>query len=199
MATRQLVLASASPARLRQLTMAGFAPEVLVSGVDEDGVDHLPTPEATLTLAQRKASAVAAMPAASDALILGCDSLLGFDGQSLGKPASAEEATLWWKAMRGRHGVLATGHCLIDARSGSRTAAVAETTVRFGRPSDDEIAAYVATGEPLRVAGAFTSRGLSAPFIDGVDGDPGTVTGISLPLFRSMLAEFGITVMDLWA
>jgi septum formation protein len=100
--------------------------------------------------------------------------------------------------MRGRQGVLTTGHCVIDTRSGLRATGVAETVVRFGSPTDDEITAYVATGEPLHVAGAFTLDGLSAPFIDGIDGDPGAVIGISLPLFRSLLGEIGVNLVDLW-
>jgi septum formation protein len=198
MSRRRLVLASASPARLRLLTSAGFDPEVMVSGVDEDDVDDLPTAEAALLLAERKADAVAARPEAEGAIVVGCDSLLAFDGQSLGKPSSAEEATLWWKARRGSAGVLATGHCVIDTSSARRAAAVAQTTVRFGHPSDAEIAALVATGEPVRVAGGFTMRGFSGPFLDGIEGDPGTVTGISLPLFRSLLAELDVAVVSLW-
>ncbi|HVT76400.1 MAG TPA: Maf family protein [Acidimicrobiales bacterium] len=198
MPRRRLVLASASPARLRQLTMAGFAPEVIVSGVDEDGLDHLSTSEQARVLAERKAEAVAARSEAADAIVVGCDSMLAFDGASLGKPASAEEAVLRWKTMRGNHGVLTTGHCVIDVRTGRRAADVAATVVRFGTPSDDEIAAYVASGEPLAVAGAFTLDGRSAPFVEGVEGDPGAVIGISLPLFRQLLAVVGISVVDLW-
>lgn len=195
MPKRHLILASASPARLRQLTMAGFSPEVVVSGVDEDDIGDLPTAEAVAVLAERKASAVAAL--SGHAVVVGCDSMLALDGASLGKPDSADDAIARWMSMRGRAGVLTTGHCIID---GSRRATgVAETTVRFGSPTDDEIAAYVATGEPLGVAGAFTLDGISAPFIDGVDGDPGAVIGLSLPLFRSLLSELGLTVMDLWA
>ena len=174
--------------------MAGFSPEVMVSGVDENDVADLPTPELVRVLAQRKATAVAAH--VNDAVVVGCDSMLSLDGASLGKPADAEEAVMRWKSMRGRNGVLTTGHCVID---GEQVASgVAETVVRFGTPSDVEIAAYVATGEPLAVAGAFTLDGISAPFIDGVDGDPGAVIGISLPLFRSLLAEVGVPMVDLW-
>ena len=170
-----------------------------MSGVDEDGVDHLPTFEAVARLARQKAEAVAARPEASDAVVVGCDSLLDFDGEQRGKPASPEQAMLWWKSMRGRTGALFTGHCVIDCRTGASADGVGETTMRFGTPTDEEIAAYVATGEPLRVAGAFTQRGLSGPFIDGIDGDSGNVTGISLPLFRRLLGQVGLTVMDLWA
>jgi septum formation protein len=198
MPRRRLVLASASPARLALLISAGFAPDVIVSGVDEDGYDHLPTAEAALTLAHHKAEAVAALPEAADAIVVGCDSLLEFDGESRGKPSSPEQAILWWKTMRGRSGLLFTGHCLIDTRTAASVEAVGRTTIRFGDPSDAEITAYVATGEPLRVAGAFTQRGLSGPFLDGMDGDSGNVTGISLPLFRKLLFELGLTVMDLW-
>jgi septum formation protein len=179
--------------------MAGFAPEVVVSGVDEDGVQEMPTSALVRELAGRKADAVAAMPKAAGAIVVGCDSMLALGNDSFGKPPDAEEAVMRWKAMRGRTGVLTTGHCVVDTRTGARAVAVAETVVRFGFPSDDEIAAYVATGEPLAVAGAFTLDGISAPFIDGVDGDPGAVIGISLPLFRALLRDVGVSVVDLWA
>lgn len=175
--------------------MAGFSPEVIVSGVDEDDVADLPILEQVATLALRKASAV--LEQAGDAVVVGCDSMLALDGAALGKPRDAQDAIARWKAMRGRAGVLTTGHCVFAG--GKHVVGVAETTVRFGNPSDDEIAAYVATGEPLAVAGAFTLDGISAPFIAGIEGDPGAVIGISLPLLRTLLGELGVSVVDLWA
>ncbi|MFF4156423.1 Maf family protein [Streptomyces sp. NPDC001678] len=196
--SRRLVLASQSPARLGLLRQAGLAPEVIVSGVDEDALDA-PTPgELALVLAEAKAAAVAERPEASGTLVVGCDSVLELDGQALGKPADAEEATARWKSMRGRAGVLRTGHCVVDTATGRRASATASTTVRFGEPSDAEIAAYVASGEPLHVAGAFTLDGRSAPFVEGIDGDPGNVIGLSLPLLRRLLAELGVGITDLW-
>lgn len=189
------MLASASPARLRLLTDAGLCPEVRVSGVPEDGVAGTPRAQA-LELAIRKAEAVA--PGCPDALVIGCDSLLDVDGAALGKPASPEEATQRWHGLRGRSATLVTGHCVIDTSSGRRAAEVCATAVRFGTPSDDEVAAYVSSGEPLHVAGAFTLDGRSAPFLDGIDGDPGNVIGLSLPLLRTLLAELDVRLVDLW-
>jgi septum formation protein len=193
---RRFVLASASPARLRLLRAAGFDPEVVVSGVHEDGVDHLQPAAAALALAERKAAAVARHQ--SNALVLGCDSLLELDGAALGKPASAAEATARWQLMRGRTGVLHTGHCVIDTSADRSAADVASTVVHFAVPTDDEVAAYVASDEPLAVAGAFTIDGRGGVFVDAVDGDPGTVIGVSLPLLRRLLAELDVPVTSLW-
>lgn len=199
MSVRTVVLASASPARLGLLRQAGLDPHVLVSGVDEEAISA-PTPaELALVLAEAKAAAVAALGAYPGALVIGCDSVLELDGQALGKPADAAEAVARWRAMRGREGVLRTGHCVIDTGSGERASATASTVVRFGTPDDEEIAAYVATGEPLHVAGAFTLDGRSAPFVEGIDGDHGNVIGLSLPLLRTLLAKLGVRITDLWA
>ena len=198
MPTRRLVLASRSPARLRLLREAGFDPDVVVSGVDEEAVERSDPWECVRLLAELKATAVAKRDHVADALVVGCDSMLLFDGRALGKAASPAEATERWQRMRGGVGVLLTGHCVVDAPTGRLAQDVADTVVRFGTPTDDEIAAYVATGEPLHVAGAFTLDGRSAPFVDGVDGDPGNVIGLSLPLLRRLLHELGVGVTDLW-
>jgi septum formation protein len=192
-----IVLASASPARLSVLRGAGLDPEVVVSGVDESAFTAAAPGELAGLLAQAKAAAVAA--GRTDGLVIGCDSLLDLDGRALGKPASAGEAVARWREMSGRTGTLVTGHCVIDAATGQQAAAVAATRVRFGTPSEEEIAAYVASGEPLAVAGAFTLDGRGGWFVDGIDGDYGTVLGVSLPLLRGLLADLGISVTSLWA
>jgi septum formation protein len=195
--TRRLVLASASPARLTVLRAAGFAPEVVVSHVAEDGVDHLPAAKAAVALAERKAAAVAARLTGS-ALVVGCDSMLAIDGTVRGKPASVDEARRWLQAWRGRSGVLVTGQTVIDTGNGRQASGAVETEVRYGDPSDAELDAYLATGEALQVAGAFTLDGYSAPFVAGIDGDPGGVLGLSLPLLRTLLAQIDIAITDLW-
>ncbi|HEY7071551.1 MAG TPA: nucleoside triphosphate pyrophosphatase [Acidimicrobiales bacterium] len=200
MPRRDLVLASASPARLALLRAAGFSPEVRVSGEPEDGVDGLGAADLSRTLAVRKAGAVVARlaPDRAGTLVLGCDSVLDIDGEIRGKPGSAAEATAWWRGYRGRAGTLVTGHALVEAGAGRQAVGVASTTVRFGDPSDAEIDALVATGEPLAVAGGFTIDGRAGPFVAGIDGDHGTVLGLSLPLFRSLLAGLDVAVADLW-
>ena len=168
-----IVLASVSPARLAVLRAAGLEPEVVVSGVDEIAFSAGPPAELAGQLAQAKAAAVAAdLPdRLAGALVIGCDSLLDLDGRALGKPASVQEAVTRWREMSGRSGTLVTGHCVIDAATGRQSAAVAATTVRFGTPSERQIDAYVASGEPLAVAGAFTLDGRGGWFVDGIDGD----------------------------
>ncbi len=196
-----IVLASASPARLAVLQTAGLKPEVMVSGVDEAAFRAATPAELAGQLARAKAAAVAAsLPdRLAGALVIGCDSLLDLDGRALGKPASAAEAAARWREMSGRSGTLVTGHCVINTATGQRAAAVAATTVRFGTPSEREIDAYVASGEPLAVAGAFTLDGRGGWFVNGIDGDHGNVLGISLPLLRRLLADLGFGVTELWA
>jgi len=194
------VLGSASPARLNTLRNAGLDPIVVVSGVDESQVTDLPPREVALQLAELKCAAVAArddLPAG--AVVLGCDSLLELDGEILGKPENPEDAVARWKSMRGRSGVLHTGHALHDTATGSVAAATASTTVHFAEVTDDEIAAYVATGEPLHVAGAFTVDGLGGAFVTSIEGDHHNVVGVSLPLVRDLLAELGHAWPDFWA
>ncbi|GAA5115213.1 Maf family protein [Alloalcanivorax gelatiniphagus] len=198
--TTPLVLASASPARLSTLRAAGLDPTVVVSGVDESQLTGLPPAELALQLAELKCAAVAArddLPAG--ALVLGCDSVLELDGEALGKPHDADEAGRRWRAMRGRSGVLHSGHCLREVASGRVAAATGSTVVHFADVSDAEIAAYVATGEPLHVAGAFTIDGFGGAFVTGIEGDHHNVVGVSLPLLRELVLELGHAWPDLWA
>ncbi len=202
----RLVLASASPARARLLRSAGIDPEVLPSEVDEDALApwYGSPVDLALGLAQAKAGDVADRLA--DALVLGCDSVLEVPdvpelaGLALGKPSSAADAVRRWQLMGGRQGLLHTGHCLVDLRGGDRRdfSAVASTAVQFERLPDAEIEAYVATGEPLAVAGAFTIDGLGGAFVRGVTGDPSNVVGLSLPLLRELLSRAGVFYPTLW-
>jgi septum formation protein len=180
----------------------------MVSGVSEDDVTGSPT-EVAAILAARKAHAVAERiqqagnpaepdPAARRTLVLGCDSVLDLDGHAWGKPRDADDAVERWRALRGRTGNLVTGHCLLDPATRQEEAGVAGTLVHFGSPTDVEIAAYVASGEPVRVAGAFTLDGLGGWFLEGIEGDPSNVIGVSLPLVRRLIGRFGVAVSDLW-
>ncbi|HUJ05255.1 MAG TPA: nucleoside triphosphate pyrophosphatase [Streptosporangiaceae bacterium] len=191
-----LVLASGSPTRLRVLRDAGIDPEVVVSGVDETADETSDTASVAQELADRKARAVAALR--PDALVLGCDSLLDLDGTAFGKPGSPAEVAAMWRRLSGEVATLWTGHCLIDGTAGRHARGTAGTIVRFGVPNDDELAAYAASGEPLALAGAFSIEGLGAPFIQGIEGDPSNVLGLSLPLLRRLLADLGLAITDLW-
>ena len=191
----RLILASSSAARLRVLRDAGFEPQVAVSGVDET-VGQMTTAEAVAVLAERKANAVAThFP---EALVLGCDSMLELDGRSLGKPQSEGDVIEVWGSLAGRQAPLWTGHFLIDTRSGASVREVASTMIRFGRPSKEEVRAYAATGDALSLAGAFSIEGRAGPFVEGIDGSPSNVLGLSLPHFRSMLVQVGVQIFDLW-
>ena len=195
----RLVLASASPARRALLKAAGIDADVLVSGVDESAVEADDAYTLSLALARMKARTVAAqMQAELGVLILGCDSVLAFDGEILGKPADADEATKRWQAMRGRSGVLHTGHHLTDLVGGHQAEEVGTTVVHFADVTDDEIDAYVASGEPLNVAGGFTIDGRGGAFVERIEGDPGNVIGLSLPLLRRLLGELGVPITELW-
>jgi septum formation protein len=196
--TRRLVLASASPVRLRVLQEGGFAPEVVVSGVDESDVTG-PTAKVALVLAERKATAVADRLDGPGALVLGADTVLDVDGETRGKPSSLDEARTWWASVAGRAATLHSGLCVIDGQTGRRASDVASTVVHYGTPSPAEMDAYLATEEPLGVAGGFTIDGYAAPFVERIEGDHGCVLGLSLPLLRRLLAELDIQITDLWA
>ncbi len=199
MATRspRLILASGSLSRLSVLRDAGFDPEVVVSGVSEefDGLTFTPA-QAVEVLAERKALAVA--DHCGEGLVIGCDSMLEFDGEALGKPASGAEVVHVWRRLSGRQATLHTGHCLIETSTGHRVNRLASSVVQFGVPSETELSAYAATDEPLSLAGAFSIEGLSGPFVEAVHGSPSNVLGLSLPDLREMLFEVGVQVADLW-
>ncbi|MEV6152357.1 nucleoside triphosphate pyrophosphatase [Nonomuraea sp. NPDC052129] len=191
-----IILASASPARLALLRSAGLDPKVIVSGVDEESYTAYSPAALALELAKAKASAVAS--GLDEGLVIGCDSILELDGRPYGKPATAEEVVERWRIMRGRTGRLVTGHCVIDVSADRQVAEVASTVIRFGMPSDEEIAAYADTGEPLGLAGAFSIEGRGGWFVEGIEGDHGNVLGISLPLIRNLFGELGYAVTSFW-
>ncbi|GAB3934395.1 hypothetical protein GCM10029976_043290 [Kribbella albertanoniae] len=193
----RFVLASQSPARLQTLRSAGVEPEVIVSGVDEDNVTAESPGELARLLATLKARAVVA-ELDDHATVLGCDSVLEIDGVAYGKPGTPEIARERLRAMRGKSGVLHTGHCLFDTNTKQELRELASTTVYFADMTDDEIDAYVGTGEPLVVAGSFTVDGIGGPFVTGIEGDYHNVVGLSLPLVRTMLAQVGIAWPSLW-
>ncbi|OBF60747.1 septum formation inhibitor Maf [Mycobacterium sp. 852002-50816_SCH5313054-b] len=210
----RLVLGSASSGRLKVLRQAGVDPLVVVSGVDEDAItaslgSGASPAEVVCALAAAKADRVADRVAgqvdaalAADCVVLGCDSMLWVDGRLCGKPGSAEAAEGQWRLMGGRSGRLHTGHCLLRLGDGAITHREVEsacTTVHFAEPTEADLRAYVAAGEPLGVAGGFTLDGLGGWFVDGIDGDPSNVIGVSLPLLRSLLARVGLSVAALWA
>lgn len=198
----RIVLASASDARLRTLRGAGLDPEVMVSGVDEDSEAVDGVRELTARLAQLKAQAVSAEidHGSGTTVVIGCDSMLELDGMGYGKPGTPAEAARRWQLMRGRSGLLHTGHHVMLHQGGAITTrtAVASTLVHFAELTDEEIEAYVASAEPLQVAGGFTVDGLGGPFITGVEGDHHNVVGLSLPLLRTILNELGISWPSLW-
>jgi septum formation protein len=205
----RVVLGSASAGRLSVLRKAGIDPVVVVSGVDEDAVlaglgARPPAGAAVCALATAKAEQVAAgldAVLAEDCVVFGCDSMLSIDGDLRGKPVDAEAARRAWRAMAGRSGELHTGHSAIRLRNGvvvHRDSQFASTTVHFGKPSDQDLAAYIDSGEPTAVAGGFTLDGLGGWFIERIEGDPSNVIGISLPLTRRMLEAAGLAISAVW-
>jgi septum formation protein len=208
-----LVLGSASPARATLLRAAGITPVIWHSGVDEDALiasvsDLVSDPPAlTQVLATAKARDVAdqvragripGVPPGARVLVVGADSMLDFDGQVLGKARSAQEVRERWAAMSGRTGVLVTGHTVIDLANGREVERAVATTIWFGRPDPVELEAYIASGEPLAVAGSCTIDGLGGPFIEGIEGDHTNVIGLALPTLRGLVAERGHRWTDLW-
>ena len=209
----RLILASQSPARTKLLSNAGIAHDILVSDVDEDAVQArygVTDPHDTaLLLARAKAEAVASLPEAEGALVIGCDSVFEFDGEAHGKPYTPEVAKERMLRMSGSMGVLHTGHWLVDCRdtdgsddgdpgSGATVGSVSSAEVHFMDMSEDEIDTYIATGEPLQCAGSFTIDGYGGAFIRKVDGDPHTVVGLSISTLRGLLGQAQVNVTELW-
>ncbi|WP_338748339.1 Maf family protein [Janibacter alittae] len=200
-----LVLASASPARLGLLRASGLDPQVVVSEVDEDAVEsrarqqdpRLSPAGLAQVLAEAKGAAVRDRLAGDHRLVLACDSVLEFDGAVHGKPGTVELARRRWQEVRGRTGTLHTGHWIVDPVSGRTAGAPAQATVHFADVTDAELEGYLATGEPLHVAGGFTLDGLGAPFVDSIEGHPSTVVGLCLPLLRQLLIDLDVAWWDI--
>lgn len=203
--SRTVLLASASTSRYKLLIDSGISPLVQVSDVDEEAIATelaLPTTSAlVVALAIAKGEAVAqniTVTAATNVLMIAADSMLEFDGVGYGKPGTPEIATQRWKAMRGKTGYLHSGHWVKDLVTGEVRTGVAGAHVHFGEVSDAEIAAYVASGEPLGVAGGFTHEGRSSAFITRIDGDVAAVAGMSMLLLRELTRDMGIAWTSLW-
>ena len=208
-----LVLGSASPARASLLRAAGITPVIWHSRVDEDAliasagdlvsdppalVQMLATAKARDVTEQVRSGDVPGLPPGARVLVVGADSMLDFDGQVLGKARSAQEVRDRWAAMSGQTGVLVTGHTVIDLDTAREVQRAVATTIRFGHPDPTELEAYIASGEPLAVAGSCTIDGLGGPFIDGISGDHSNVIGLALPTLRELVAELGVRWTDLW-
>lgn len=197
---RRIILASQSPSRKRLLESAGIKFDVMVSGVDEDNpeITSLKPAEMVIALSILKAHTVKnTFDVGNNSLIIGCDSTFEFEGESLGKPLTHANAVERAKKMRGKSGLLHTGHCIIDTAAGIEVSDISTARVFMADISDDEIESYVATGEPLEVAGGFTLDGLSAPFISRIEGDPSGIIGLSLPTLRTMIRSIGLNWFDL--
>ena len=191
----KFVLASASPARRQLLQAAGIKPLVCQSNFDESQIQIADPAELVQTLAYHKAKSVAEK-FQEPALVLGCDSVLALGGEIHGKPANPTEAIARWQKMRGQTGQLFTGHALIDLEQDKTLVRHQVTQVDFAPLSDRQIAAYVATGEPLQCAGCFALDGRGGLFVDKIDGCHSNVIGLSLPLLRQMLDALGYDVTD---
>jgi septum formation protein len=191
--SRQVVLASGSPSRHRLLQSCGINPTIIISGVDEEDPDliSLPPSELVLALAILKAHFVRPQ-VGKNHLIIGCDSTFEFQGESLGKPLTIDNAIYQCKRLRNNFGFLHTGHCIIDTHANIEYSDISTSKVFFADLTDAEIENYVMSGEPLDVAGGFTLDGLSAPFIERIEGDPSGVIGLSLPLLRRAIISIGL-------
>lgn len=193
----RIILGSGSPSRLALLRRAGLDPIVRVSGVDETVLPAETPVQVVERLAHAKASAVAAE--VTEGIVVGCDSLLEVDGEAFGKPGTPERAIEMWRRTSGRCGTFHTGHCVIDAGSRRSARAVSSTSVHFAKLAEEEIHAYVKTGEPLSVAGAFKVDHRGGWYVDRIDGDLGNLQGLSLPLLRTLLDQLGVSVIQIWS